>query len=64
MRRVGICSICGGDVVGVRGPWWSVSPPPPDACLACGARAASDVIKMVSPPNRITWTSHTVTEEK
>lgn len=51
-QRVGTCSICGGDVIGVRGAWWSVSPPPPDKCTSCGAVAQSDVIKMVPNPNR------------
>ena len=45
-QRVGTCSICGGDVIGLRGGWWSVNPPPPDECSNCGARAAWDVIPM------------------
>lgn len=51
-QRVGTCSICGGSVMGHRGPWWSVSPPPPDKCQQCGAVAQSDVIKMVPAPPR------------
>lgn len=55
---VGTCSICGGDVVGVRGAWMSISPPPPDHCVECGAVAAAQVppvIKMVpAPPSHST----------
>lgn len=50
MRRVGTCSLCGGDVMGVRGPWWSVNPPPPDTCTNCGAVAQNDVIRMHPKP--------------
>lgn len=46
-RRVGTCSVCGGDVVGVRGAWFSVLPPPPDTCSSCGGVAASDVVPVV-----------------
>ena len=46
-QRVGTCSICEGDVMGFRGAWFSVLPPPPDECGSCGAIAASDVIPMV-----------------
>lgn len=47
--RVGTCSICGGSVMGYRGAWGSVQPPPPDTCERCGAIAAgqSDVIPMI-----------------
>lgn len=45
-QRVGSCSLCGGDVTGIRGPWMSVSPPPPDTCSSCGATAQRDVIQM------------------
>ena len=48
---VGTCSICGGDVVGVRGAWMSISPPPPDHCVECGAVASRPVIKMVQAPH-------------
>lgn len=48
-NRVGTCSLCGGDVVGFRGIWMSVCPPPPDKCTSCGAVAASDVIPMFRP---------------
>ena len=48
-QRVGSCSICGGDVMGERGPWWSITPPPPDKCSNCGAVAATDVIQMTKP---------------
>lgn len=45
---VGFCSLCGGDVMGHRGGWWAVIPPPADQCSQCGAvRAdADDVIPM------------------
>lgn len=49
-ERVGICSRCGGEVMGVRGGWWSVMPPPPDTCAACGAVRRSEVIDMVPRP--------------
>jgi len=45
-QRVGSCSICGGDVMGIRGAWYSVNPPPPDKCSSCGAVAAGDIIEM------------------
>jgi hypothetical protein len=48
-HRVGACSICGGSVHGFRGAWMSVSPPPPDRCIQCGAISASDVITMTLP---------------
>jgi len=46
MQRVGTCSICGGDVMGYRGVWMAVIPPPPDRCLHCNAVSALDVIQM------------------
>lgn len=49
MKRVGSCSLCGGDVFGVRGIWMSVNPPPPDQCRQCGAVSRSDVIEMINP---------------
>lgn len=55
-QRVGTCSVCGGDVVGIRGAWFSVSPPPPDRCSGCGATRGDDVIKM--RPNPITTPRH------
>jgi hypothetical protein len=48
-QRVGTCSLCGGDVVGYRGPWMGVTPPPPDKCKSCGATSAGDVIQMWEP---------------
>ena len=45
-QRVGTCSLCGGDVVGYRGVWMSILPPPPDRCANCGAVSAADVIEM------------------
>lgn len=53
IERVGSCSLCGGDVMGLRGGWWSVSPPPPDTCSACGAIAAGDVVEMVPRPGTV-----------
>jgi hypothetical protein len=49
-QRVGICSICGGDVVGYRGAWMAVIPPPPDQCSNCGATRKENVIEMVHLP--------------
>jgi hypothetical protein len=47
-QSIGSCSLCGGDVVGHVGAWWSVLPPPPARCTSCGARAATGpVIPMV-----------------
>lgn len=46
-ERVGQCSLCGGDVVGWRGAWFAIIPPPPDQCSSCGARRAGEVIEMV-----------------
>lgn len=45
-QRVGTCSLCGGDVMGYRGTWLAVVPPPPDECSKCGARRADDTIEM------------------
>ena len=50
-HRVGTCSLCGGDVVGFRGAWMSILPPPPDRCSRCGAVARGDVIEMVKAGN-------------
>lgn len=46
MERIGTCSLCGGDVMGHTGAWWSTLPPPPDRCASCGAVRAEDVILM------------------
>ena len=65
LQRVGTCSLCGGDVMGVRGAWWSVLPPPPDECSSCGAVARRDIIDMVprprfgGPGTNTTWTTST-----
>lgn len=48
-QRVGTCSICGGNVMGFRGVWMSILPPPSDRCAGCGAVAKGDVIEMVRP---------------
>jgi hypothetical protein len=48
-QRVGSCSLCGGDVIGHRGAWMAVGPPPPDSCRACGAKRSDDVIPMRRP---------------
>lgn len=52
-QRVGSCSECGGDVMGYRGPWMGVQPPPPDRCESCGAVRGDDVIKMTPKPRKI-----------
>lgn len=46
--RVGACSLCGGDVIGHRGAWFAVIPPPADQCSQCRAIRADvdDVIPM------------------
>lgn len=36
---IGICSLCGGNVVVWSGPYWSIIPPTP-FCQRCGAREA------------------------
>lgn len=46
-KKIGRCSICGGDVVGWDGAWFGVQPPPPPHCTKCGARERGDVIDMV-----------------
>jgi len=48
-QRVGSCSLCGGDVMGFRGTWMAVVPPPPDRCSSCGATRGDDVIEMRRP---------------
>lgn len=48
--RVGTCSICGGDVMGFRGAWMSITPPPPAACTKCGAVERRDIIEMYPSP--------------
>ena len=53
-QRVGTCSLCGGDVMGFRGAWMSVLPPPPDTCSSCGAVSHDDVIEMKRPPGTTT----------
>jgi len=62
-QRVGTCSRCGGDVVGHRGAWMSINPPPADRCTSCGGVAQSDVIQIHPAPswpdrrNRFDWTN-------
>lgn len=46
-RRIGSCSLCGGDVYGHEGGWWSVQPPPSPTCVTCGATTRDDRIEMV-----------------
>lgn len=40
-QRIGECSICGGDVIGWVGAYWSTVPPPPPRCVNCGAVSAA-----------------------
>ena len=49
-QRVGTCSICGGDVIGYRRLWQSMSPPPTDTCAQCGAVRREDIIEMRPRP--------------
>jgi len=47
-QPIGVCSICGGQVFGHVGAWWSVMPPPPARCKKCGAtQAVGPVIPMI-----------------
>ena len=48
-RRVGVCSICGGDVYAYQGAWLSIDPPPPPTCSLCGAQDRGPVIEMTPP---------------
>ena len=62
-ERVGTCSACGGDVIGYRGAWWGISPPPGDQCARCGAVRADDVIEMRPArraPNVVTTSDITI----
>jgi len=45
-QRLGSCSICGGDVMGHQGAYWSITPPPTPRCVGCGATTSADVIEM------------------
>lgn len=60
-QRVGTCSLCGGDVMGFRGAWNSILPPPPDVCAQCGATrgGGDDVIEMRPGPRRAPVTTTT-----
>ena len=53
MKRVGTCSICGGDVMNTRGNWsLRVSVPPPSVCSVCGAvsrERIADWIERIEP---------------
>lgn len=49
---IGTCSLCGGDVQRFDGPWAGVGPPPPPACVRCGAERKRPVIPMHNPPRR------------
>lgn len=49
-QPIGVCSLCGGQVVGHRGVWHGIIPPPPAYCTSCGAvEAGGPVIPMVGP---------------
>jgi hypothetical protein len=50
---IGICSVCGGDVVQYSGPWYGSLPPA--TCVSCGATERQDrgpVIPMVPTRRR------------
>jgi hypothetical protein len=53
-KRIGTCGSCGGDVMGHRGGWMGINPPPPDQCRSCGAvvRGQSDMLAMGPTPRR------------
>lgn len=40
-QKIGVCSICGGDVVGWVGGWLATVPPPPATCQSCNAVSAA-----------------------
>lgn len=51
-------------MMGFRGTWMAVIPPPPDTCSGCGATNCPDTIQMypsTSLPTRITITTGTKT---
>lgn len=49
MLRIGTCDLCGGDVIGFRGTWVAMIPPPTDSCSNCRATRASDIVEMKNP---------------
>ena len=44
--KVGICSICKGDVMKYTGAWYSVRPTPDNECKSCGAGPNYPVMDM------------------
>lgn len=50
---IGSCSICGGDVEGWVGPYWSTVPPPPPKCRDCGAVSAAHKPVIPMRPERV-----------
>jgi len=54
-KRIGTCSICGGDVIGYEGAWYGVNSPPPPKCADCGAIVKGDIIKMTRPRGEKRW---------
>jgi hypothetical protein len=48
-KKIGTCSLCGGNVVIHEGAWMGINPPKP-YCVKCGAvEDNSPVIKMKKP---------------
>lgn len=59
---IGVCSICGGQVMSYVGAWMAITPPPPPTCSQCGAIAAGsarEVIPMVPATPQPQWFSVT-----
>ena len=48
--RIGICSVCGGNVMAETGLWSGMNPPPPAECENCHAIAQDKVIHMIKRP--------------
>jgi len=55
LQKIGVCSLCGGDVMAYTGAWGGTQPPPPPTCSTCKAVSAysrSPVIPMVPKGGR------------
>lgn len=50
-RKIGTCSLCGGNVLAYTGPWASVSPPPEPCCASCNAVVADEPVINMRPRN-------------